>query len=560
MTTDDATVTIAGLQAQVKSLSEACHALGADCVEAVAQANSARANAAAREAERDALAAKLDAAPKVCAIHSYEYGPGPCMTCGAWPPGTRELIAACQTRIAGLESAANERTKTQADVEQLKADLFRSQRDEREIREAMASVANRLKCGHSAEAVVAGVVRLTTRVAELEAETRVSDQRLVDQHDVWKARVAKLEAQPALTADMVACVLPRAVASTKGWIITHPEETAKAIVEALGSVTLPAQDRAEELIAAYVDAFAARYESEGNPPHMDRWHEVSAERRKFSIETMAATLAKLGAAATTPALTAAPVVREAATLLRKIAKAGALAQGGEQSPNAAECIDVARRLEQEIAPVEFIDRHAKRLCEQAGESWEVERAKPGCWPAAVREVLDMLVATPSGLIIDGRPRQDERAAARGTCDREGCDGPFVPSCDDAKCDDCAERRARAIAAESDAQQWRNAVAGSQEPGDPVIRAIAALLSCTYLAKLPTPPDDDFRRELAVAARIAHDKRRTAAAQWAKVAPLIERLREAMEAAKASYVPGVPGDVRPFIDAAFAILDATEDTP
>jgi len=76
----------------------------------------------------------------------------------------------------------------------------------------------------------------------------------------------------------------------------------------------------------------------------------------------------------------------------------------------------------------------------------------------------------------------------------------------------------------DAQQWRNAVAGSQEPGDPVIRAIAALLACTYLDKLPTPPDDDFRRELAVAARIAHDKRRTAAAQWAKVAPLIEELR------------------------------------
>lgn len=83
---------------------------------------------------------------------------------------------------------------------------------------------------------------------------------------------------------------------------------------------------------------------------------------------------------------------------------------------------------------------------------------------------------------------------------------------------CVDWRARAIAAEADAQQWRNAVAGSQEPGDPVIRAIAALLSCTYLDKLPTPPDDDFRRELAVAARIAHDKVRDAAAQWAKVAP------------------------------------------
>ena len=231
MTTDDATVTIAGLQAQVKSLSEACHALGADCVEAVAQANSLAAAFARAEAERDALAAKLTRADDQ-------------QTLSTW----LRLLKAIDPTAENTDDALR------------------------------------------------AVARLTARVAELEAETRVSDQRLVDQHDVWKARVAKLEARPALTAGMVACVLPRAVASTKGWVITHPEETAKAIVEALGSVTLPAQDRAEELIASYVDEFAARYEAEGNPPHMDRWHEVSAERRKFSIETMAATLAKLGQA------------------------------------------------------------------------------------------------------------------------------------------------------------------------------------------------------------------------------------------------------------------------
>jgi len=60
---------------------------------------------------------------------------------------------------------------------------------------------------------------------------------------------------------------------------------------------------------------------------------------------------------------------------------------------------------------DFIDGHAKRLCEQAGESWEAERTKLGCWPGAVREVLDMLFATPAGLIVDGRSRQAERARA-----------------------------------------------------------------------------------------------------------------------------------------------------
>ena len=66
---------------------------------------------------------------------------------------------------------------------------------------------------------------------------------------------------------------------------------------------------------------------------------------------------------------------------------------------------------QAAAVSDFIDGHAKRLCEQAGESWEAERTKLGCWPGAVREVLDMLFATPAGLIVDGRSRQAERARA-----------------------------------------------------------------------------------------------------------------------------------------------------
>lgn len=110
-------------------------------------------------------------------------------------------------------------------------------------------------------------------------------------------------------------------------------------------------------------------------------------------------------------------------------------------------------------------------------------------------------------------------------------------------DHAVDWRARAIAAESDAAKdrddacsWRNAIEGAKEPGDPVLRAIAELLSCTYLDAVPTPADD-MRRELAVAAKDANDERRARlgeetvtysekrdAAKWRRVEPLIEALR------------------------------------
>jgi hypothetical protein len=74
---------------------------------------------------------------------------------------------------------------------------------------------------------------------------------------------------------------------------TSDRYRAEWIMSKLGPATLPTPDRAEELIAAYVDEFATRYEAEGNPPHMDRWHEVSADRRRFSIAIMESALAKL---------------------------------------------------------------------------------------------------------------------------------------------------------------------------------------------------------------------------------------------------------------------------
>src|SRR5574343_521158 len=231
MTTTDPTITIAGLRAQVATL-----------IDHLASANPSRgdfsslysqhsAKVAAAEAERDALAAQLAevraelvqlggadlardaaedraarldadlaklraelaAAPKVCAIHSYALE-GPCMTCGAWPPGTRELIAACQTRIAGLESAANERS---AEVARLTADYMTvvDAIMPRSDGPAHAAATARSHRRHIDE-LEAEVARMTARVAELEAETRVSDQRLADQHDKWTARVAELEARP----------------------------------------------------------------------------------------------------------------------------------------------------------------------------------------------------------------------------------------------------------------------------------------------------------------------------------------------------------------------------
>lgn len=146
----DPTITIAGLRAQVESLIESIGRANSQCASFCDIIDESRSVVARVEAERDAMAAQLTevraelvqlggadlardaaedraarldadlakvraelaAAPKVCAIHSYEHGPGPCMTCGAWPPGTRELIAACQARIAGLEQAADERSRT----------------------------------------------------------------------------------------------------------------------------------------------------------------------------------------------------------------------------------------------------------------------------------------------------------------------------------------------------------------------------------------------------------------------------------------------------------------
>jgi len=163
--TTDPTITIAGLRAKVSVLIDHLETANQSRVNFSCGLSKMEAHAAEVEAERDALAAqlaevraKLDAAPKVCAIHSYEHGPGPCMTCGAWPPGTRELIAACQTRIAGLEQAADERS--------------------------------------------AEVARLTARMAELEARPVLTAQSLCDALVHARAAGDFLHVPAAVAADV----------------------------------------------------------------------------------------------------------------------------------------------------------------------------------------------------------------------------------------------------------------------------------------------------------------------------------------------------------------------
>jgi hypothetical protein len=84
--------------------------------------------------------------------------------------------------------------------------------------------------------------------------------------------------------------------------------------------------------------------------------------------------------------------------------------------------------------------------------------------------------------------------------------------------------------------------------DPVIRALATLLDCSYLDEVPTSDVNDRIREVASEAKIAHDANRADAARWRKVAPLIERLRGAR------YGCTADGEH----DAVTAILDATDD--
>jgi len=175
----DHAVTIAGLRAERDSLIVSLRAAiddGSTSEERLMRMI-AEAELACVTAERDALAAqlaevraKLDAAPKVCAIHSYEHG--------AW----LRLMTAIDPNATITD-------------------------------DALRSLAERTTAQVTADREVA---RLTARVAELEARPVVTEAGLS----------AALDAH--------------------GYVFL-----ARKVFAHLGPVTLPAQDRAEELVSAW---------------------------------------------------------------------------------------------------------------------------------------------------------------------------------------------------------------------------------------------------------------------------------------------------------------------
>jgi len=151
-----------------------------------------------------------------------------------------------------------------------------------------------------------------------------------------RAELAKLRARPVLTAESLAveiyqarevrrygtraCDAEAQTMADDEWIVAD----VRAAIAALGPAPLPSPDRAEELFKAYLAA-----------PDSD----VEAMRHAL------AALAKLSPAPARNANTNRSLALTAASLLRHIVKVGGLAQGGEQSPNAEECMDMVRRLE-----------------------------------------------------------------------------------------------------------------------------------------------------------------------------------------------------------------------
>ena len=213
------------------------------------------------------------------------------------------VAAERSTERHAIRKALEDLTAVKAERDALAAKVREIEAWDREARDALVDIADDLHVS---------TIGVTSRDVATRCGVEIERRKM---------HAAKLEARPVLTVER----LDVAMAMGPG--------AAAHVMAKLGAVTLPAQDRAEELIAAYVDEYAARYEAAGNPPHMDRWAEVSADRRRLSVETMTAALAKLGAPATTPVATGGPVaavsVDELADLLSGIL--GAVADGSTRA-------------------------------------------------------------------------------------------------------------------------------------------------------------------------------------------------------------------------------------
>ena len=365
MTTTDPTITIAGLRAQVESLIESIGRANSQCASFCDIIDESRSVVARVESERDALAAQLAevraelaAAPKVCAIHSYALE-GPCMTCGSpWPGAEKALcqeriegmekmrrisaavgcpnsveevveavaaiksdlaserahLAACQTRIAGLEQAADERS---AEVARLT-----EERDEALKHVAWLIEKERSAGWATVKAENQRAINAEARVSELEAERTewIAASVAIGEHvdhlgpvasgggDIapreWihyaqslagrvkarigalTARVAELEARPVLTAQSLCDALVHARAA--GDFLHVPAAVAADVASRIvtgGPVTLPAQDRAEDLTQAI----------HGTPRE-----EVNPAMWRGMVERTRSALASLGAPPTSP--------------------------------------------------------------------------------------------------------------------------------------------------------------------------------------------------------------------------------------------------------------------
>lgn len=274
--TTDPTITIAGLRAQVSALESAATSAADNAARLVEALYHGNGGIAAITAERDALAAQLAevraelaAAPKVCAIHSYALE-GPCMTCGSPWPGAEKALR--QERIEGMEK--------------------------------MRRISAAVGCPNSVEEVVEAVAAIKSDLASERAHLAACQTRIAGLEQAANersaevarltARVAELEARTVLTVER----LTSAVYLSRGIPIDIAAEAAKAILAVLGPVTLPAQDAAERMAAAYCDA-----QREIGGKEWLGWSRVasgSSEVRDLIVESMRRALASLGAPPTSP--------------------------------------------------------------------------------------------------------------------------------------------------------------------------------------------------------------------------------------------------------------------
>ena len=214
----------------------------------------------------------------------------------------RAHLAACRTRIAGLEQAADERSK----------EVARLSEEERSAGWATVKAENQRAISAEAE-----VARLTARIAGLEqaADERsredkgrgarmdeiraalgappfASDGHIADRIRALTARVAELEARPVLTREALQLAITSKRTTREGPQIGTDATIFAQLTEG-GPVTLPAQDAATALAKALMAACGF------DAPELMKDEEVMAMR-------IYQALASLGASPTSPTVAPQP--------------------------------------------------------------------------------------------------------------------------------------------------------------------------------------------------------------------------------------------------------------